>query len=147
MAYSPEEKEEIFKKIFKSISEGQSLRKSLKEEGMPSRKTFFKWLEEDNEKGNQYACACEEREELIFEDILNIADDNGADTRFTENGIMTDHDNIQRSKLRVDARKWALSKMNPTKYGNKLDLSVEDNTLSKEERAARLEELKSKLLK
>jgi len=28
---------------------------------------------------------------------------------------------MQRSRLRVDVRKWALSKMNPKKYGDKVD--------------------------
>ena len=33
------------------------------------------------------------------------------------------HHVIQRDRLRVDSRKWALSKMNPKKYSDKLDLT------------------------
>ncbi len=33
---------------------------------------------------------------------------------------LVDHEHIQRSRLRVDARKWLMSKMAPKKYGEKL---------------------------
>ena len=34
---------------------------------------------------------------------------------------------VQRNKLRVDARKWVLSKLAPKKYGDKLELSGDKN--------------------
>ena len=37
--------------------------------------------------------------------------------------VVTNHNVIQRDRLRVDARKWALSKMNPKKYGDKVDVT------------------------
>lgn len=130
MAYNKEEIETIFKKILNHISvDGMAIRNVLKLDGTPSNETFFKWLEEDEEKSKRYARACEERADLMFEDILHIADDTSRDTKTVDLGdgveIETlNSEAIQRSRLRVDARKWALSKMNPKKYGDKIDLTT-----------------------
>jgi len=34
---------------------------------------------------------------------------------------IVDHENIQRSRLRVDARKWAAARLAPKKYGDRLE--------------------------
>jgi hypothetical protein len=54
--------------------------------------------------------------------MLEIADDGRNDTYEDENGhqhVNTDH--IQRSRLRIDARKWLASKMAPKKYGDRVE--------------------------
>ncbi len=33
-----------------------------------------------------------------------------------------DHEHVQRSRLRVDTRKWAAGKLAPKRYGDKLNL-------------------------
>lgn len=53
MAYSEEQKEEIFNNIFNSIENGNSLRKTLLVIDLPA-KTFYEWLEQDEEKSKQY---------------------------------------------------------------------------------------------
>lgn len=147
MAYSPEEKQEILDKVCALLEKGISARQALKEDGMPQSSTFFKWLSEERSFSEQYARACESRADAIFEDILNIADDNSKDTRIAEDGKeLTDHDVIQRSRLRVDARKWVLSKMMPKKYGDRLDLTTdgESMNMSPEERKAKIQALLAK---
>ena len=59
----------------------------------------------------------------MFEDMFDIADDSTDDFIQTEGGRKLNSENIQRSKLRVDTRRWALSKMQPKKYGDKLDIT------------------------
>lgn len=125
MAYSDKEIETIFKTIIKEVSKGMALRNILKLKEMPSSQTFYKWLEEDELKSKQYARACEDRAENIFEDILNIADNNTADIITSLEGERTNNDVIQRSRLMVDARKWYLSKLNPKKYGDKIETTLE----------------------
>jgi hypothetical protein len=34
---------------------------------------------------------------------------------------IVDHENIQRSRLRVDARKWAAARLAPKKYGDRVE--------------------------
>ena len=36
-------------------------------------------------------------------------------------------ENVQRSKLRVDSRRWLLSKLKPERYGDRLELSGQVN--------------------
>ena len=129
-----EKRDKAIEFVLNKIEEGVSLRSILSnsrdKELLPSRRVFNKWLSEDNNLSTQYARACEIRADVIFEDILHIADDNGKDTRVTKDGVeTTDHDVIQRSKLRVDARKWYLSKLNPKKYGNQLDLTTQGDKI------------------
>jgi len=124
MAYSEKEKEKLFDNICQEIENGRSLRSILRREDMPSSRTISKWLKEDDEKVKQYAYAMEQRAEMIFEDILLIADDNSNDTYVNEDGIeLINHDVINRAKLRIDARKWILAKMVAKKYGNALDIT------------------------
>ena len=76
------------------------------------------------ENVEQYARAREAQADKMAEDILQIADDGANDTYKDDKGnIMTDHDVVARSRLRVDARKWLASKMAPKKYGDKVELS------------------------
>ena len=121
MAYSIEEIDEMFERIIKGIAEdGESLRSVLQRHSMPSNETFYKWLEADENKSKQYARACEERADSIFEEILEIADENALDISMDDEGKYTiNGEVVQRSRLKVDARKWMLSKMNPKKYGEK----------------------------
>ena len=126
MAYSKKQIQSIFSEIVKQISEGNSLRAILRQSSMPSSRTFFKWISEDEEKVKQYARGCNERSEMIFDQILTIADATEDDVIINEEGKpITNHNVIQRDRLRVDARKWALAKMNPKKYGDKQAIEMD----------------------
>ena len=124
MAYSIEEIEDIFNKIIVEIENGRALRKILKEdENMPSTQTFYKWIDEDEVKSKQYARACEVRADAIFDDIIDIADDSSGDKKVVESGEVIDSEFVARSRIRIDARKWIASKLNPKKYGDKIQHS------------------------
>jgi hypothetical protein len=120
MAYTPEKIEEVFEYICQEIEKGRSLRSVLRESDMPSSRTFSKWISEDEVKVKQYAYATEQRAEMIFEDILTIADDNSNDEVLNEDGVpIVNNDVINRARLKIDARKWILAKMVPKKYSEK----------------------------
>jgi hypothetical protein len=130
MAYSNKEKENILKTVCERIVSGEAVRNILKDKDMPAYATFFDWIDEDKEKLKQYARAKELYAESVFEDIILISDGSGDDLLIDENGIeQVNHQVIQRDRLRVDSRKWALSKMNPKKYGDKLDLTSKDEKI------------------
>jgi hypothetical protein len=121
MAYSKKEIEDIFNYVCMEIEKGRALRNVLKYENMPSTSTFYQWLDNNSDKAKQYARATEVRADVIFDDILSIADENDNDTYVNDNGIeVVNNDVIQRSRLRIDARKWVLSKLNPKKFGDKI---------------------------
>jgi len=117
MAY---DKDIVFPLILSQIEEGFSLRSILRSEDMPGRTVFFEWIKEDEEKANQYARSCEVRADIIFDEILEIADNTENDTIYTDKGEIANTEWINRSRLRVDSRKWMLGKMNPKKYGEKI---------------------------
>lgn len=128
MAYSAEERESKLTEIFKKIENGLSLRKALIEVHIPAV-TFYEWIDKDEEKAKQYARACEERAESLVDEMIDIADDSSKDVIEQDlgDGIVnhiTNHEVIQRSKLRVDARKWLISKLAPKKYGDKIDVTT-----------------------
>ncbi len=149
MAYSKTQIESIFKEICKQISEeGKPIRKVLLQEGMPKNETFYKWLDEDEEKAKQYMRACKKRADVIFEEIVTIADDQESDTYKNQDGVeVINHNVINRSRLRVDARKWVVSKMNPKKYGDRIEQDITlKGTLNytTEERDKKIKELLKK---
>lgn len=65
----------------------------------------------------------------MAEDIIEIADDSGLDvTLDAESGApRVDGEAIQRAKLRVDTRKWLMSKVAPHRYGDKVDVGLTGN--------------------
>lgn len=80
------------------------------------------WLDGSRpEFSEQYARAREAQADKLAEEALQIADDGRSDTYVdAEGNERTDTEVIQRSKLRVDTRKWLASKMAPKKYGDKV---------------------------
>ena len=119
---SKEEIEQQFNEIINDISiNGLSLRKALI--NRMSDNFFYELIDSDSEKKRQYARACNLREELIFDEIKEISDNQSNDVIETEDGIQVNYNIIQRNKLQIDSRKWILSKMNPKKYGDKIDFS------------------------
>lgn len=117
-------------RICKRIADGESVRHLIKDEKMPSSSTIFRWLLDDKRKvfWEQYEKARNIQAELMFEELLDIADDGSNDFYERENKdgssyTVTDSEVIGRSRLRVDVRKWYLSKVLPKKFGDKMDLT------------------------
>lgn len=125
---------EVFNAICERISQGESLRSICKDEDMPNVTTVCRWLSADEDEDGtdgplrkQYARAREAQADAIFDEILDIADDatndwmerNGQD----DEGWRANGEHIQRSRLRIDARKWMAGKLKPKVYGEKLDLN------------------------
>jgi hypothetical protein len=119
--------ENTFKRILLSIEEGNSLRATLKREGMPTSTTFYDWIDNDEQKSLHYARAIESRAELKFESIEQ--DYNEEPQRDPESGRI-DSAWVQLQRLKIDAKKWELSKLNPKKFGDKIqqELSGEVKT-------------------
>ena len=124
MAYSQKERTEIINQICGKISNGSTLRKALDESSL-AYETFFRWIDEDEAKSKQYTRATELRAEAMAEELLSISDAVGNDVIIGEDGQeITNHNIIQRDRLRVDSRKWLMSKMFPKKYSEKTTTDV-----------------------
>ncbi len=104
--------EEVVYRICEEVASGRSLNRICKEENWaPDKRTFYKWMYRHEEVGHKYARAKEACMEYAAEEILEIAD----------NATPEDY-NVAR--LRVDAYKWAASKLKPKKYGDSAQLKI-----------------------
>jgi hypothetical protein len=135
---------------------GKGLREILAADGMPSMSTVFRWLAEDEEFRQLYAVAREVQATILADEILEISDDGRNDWMKRTIGEIEidvpDHEHIQRSKLRVDSRKWLASKLAPKKYGDAVQLKHADAdgeklTLDPVARATRLAAIAAAALK
>jgi hypothetical protein len=68
---------ELADTICTRIAEGESLRAICREEGMPVISTVLLWVIDRNHEAfsEQYAKACNSRAEILFEELLEIADE------------------------------------------------------------------------
>jgi len=112
----------LCERILDAIAEGKSLRESCDKENLAPG-NWINWINSDKQLLEQYTHAREVRAELLFDEMLDIADETSSDTIIDDNGNeKANSEWIARSRLRVDTRKWALSKMLPKKYGDKLEV-------------------------
>lgn len=115
--YGQETRDEICRRI----SQGESLISICKSEGMPDKSTVLDWLFKEPDFAAQYARAREAQAEHYLDEIIAISDDSALDTEMGEDGVeRTNHEVVARARLRVDTRKWAMSKLAPKKYGDKV---------------------------
>ncbi len=96
---------------------------------MPSRSSVSLWVVNDVEGfADQYARARELGLDEMAESLTEISDDgtnDWVDDNDPDNpGYKLNGEHVQRSKLRVDTRKWILSKLAPKKYGDKQDINL-----------------------
>ncbi len=114
--------------ICERLSSGESLTSICAAAEIPKRTTVGKWQGQHDTVATLYARARIAYADAIFDEAIEIADDSSGDwmTR-TKNGEevrVVDHENIQRARLRVETRLKAAAKINPAKYGEKLDLNM-----------------------
>lgn len=123
MANAPVEfSEDIFAAILERLAQGEGLVSICNDKDMPHRSSVFRWIDGDTALRDRYVRARELQADTLAEEIITIADDGSRDYKKDADGReMPDHDHIARSRLRVDARKWAASKLAPKKYGDKVE--------------------------
>lgn len=114
-----------------------------------SPSTVYKWLSTHTDFAEQYARAREAQAHLLAEEQVEIADDGRNDwmERHGENNIgwQVNGEHVQRSKLRIDTRKWIASKLHPKVYGERtavdLNGSLNIGDADEGEIMAKIEEL------
>jgi hypothetical protein len=67
------------------------------------------WLTKHEAFSDNYAKAQKERSEALYEEMFEIGDE-----------VVPDAAAVAKARLRVDTRKWALARMNPKRYGDKI---------------------------
>lgn len=126
--------QELADKICEQLASGDSMRTVAKSDGMPAMATMFRWLREKPEFREQYAKAKEEAADAYAEEMMDIADDASNDWmvrhgKDDQESWQLNGEHVQRSRLRIDTRKWIASKLKPKKYGDKIDMTSDGEKL------------------
>lgn len=110
----------------------KSLKTICDDEFMPAVRTVLYWLRTNEIFLQQYTRAKEEQADFLAEEIIEIADDSSQDLdRIDDFGNRIENKEfVNRSRLRVDARKWVASKLKPKKYGDKLDVTSAEKPIT-----------------
>lgn len=86
--------------------------------------TALAWLNKQKSFQEKYARAKEMQADLLAEEILDIADDGSNDFMTVVKGDLEyeveNKEWVNRSRLRIDSRKWIASKLKPKKYGDRM---------------------------
>ena len=117
--------EQVGKAVCELITQGYTLRQIGELSNMPDKSTIIRWLSIHDEFRDQYARAHETRALVMADEVLEIADDNRNDWVERENKDGTTYvelndEAIQRSRMRIETRKWWMGKANPKRFGEKV---------------------------
>lgn len=100
--YTPE----MANRICEALTEGRTLRSLIaSDEGIPGFGTIFRWLEAHADFREQYTRARAVQADVLADEIMDVG---------------RRHDDPQAARVRVDALKWAASKIAPKKYGERV---------------------------
>jgi hypothetical protein len=115
---------ELEESILLRLASGESLRSIGRDETMPDPATVWRWSEADAEFCKRLRTARETGVHAIIDEAREIADDGRNDWVEVENSkgetkIVLDREHVDRSKLRVEYRKWLASVVAPRSYGDR----------------------------
>ncbi len=103
----------IFERVIEQIYRGRSLASLLEDDHREiSYEDFLRWVKRDPMRHERFKEAQESRTEFIAGEILEIAD--------AEDSI----EDVQRSRLKIDTRKWLMGAWNRKRYGETKTLEM-----------------------
>lgn len=93
-------------------------------ESAPHARTFWKWMEQEEELGQRYARAKAAQLEVLADQLVDLADTDRICEKITVKADGSREvvilDQVERTKVQIDTRKWLLAKLNPKKYGERV---------------------------
>lgn len=120
--------DQLAEDIIVQIMDGLSVAEIGRKEDMPDKSTIFRWIASNDVFCDKYMRAKDICADQMVDDMLDIADDGSNDwmERLDKDGnafaTVLNGEHVQRSRLRIETRKWIASKLKPKKYGDKLDV-------------------------
>lgn len=113
------------------ISAGETLVAICRTPGYPDRTTVMRWLADPKRKDfyDAYTKARIEQLDMWAEEIVEIAEDGRNDWVLNNDennpGYRFNGEHYQRSRLRIDTRKWLLAKLNAKRYGDRIAVDAD----------------------
>jgi hypothetical protein len=109
VAYS----EQVEQKILEKLRNGETLTAICEATDMPRASLVRQWAAEDEAFGKKYQRARELGCHAMADEIIKLADNEA-----------TDPGKVARDRLRVDSRKWLLSKVFPAVFGERVEVAA-----------------------
>ena len=106
---APLRKERAIEEILERLVCGEPLTRICRDEHLANEGTVYRWLAASEELSQRYSRARALQADTFADQIVEIAD--------------TEKD-AQKARNRIDARKWAASKLAPKKYGDTKDVHL-----------------------
>lgn len=122
--------EAIAAEICERLAAGETLRQVCKDPRMPPPSTVRLWVLDDREGfAERFARARDLLIEHWADEILDIADDATNDWmerhgKDGETAAAFNPENVNRARVRIDSRKWLLSKLKPGRYGDRISTEL-----------------------
>lgn len=114
--------------IVEGIADGIPLRQLCREHGV-SKSSVYAWLAEDADFAGRFARAREEGFDAIAEEALEIAEETPERTS-TQFGDKVDPGFVQHQRNRIETRLKLLAKWDPKRYGDRVDHTSSDGSMS-----------------
>jgi len=118
-------REQLAELVPEYMADGLSMRQSCLKAGLTAQ-TFLRAVDDSPALAERYAQARGALLDAMVDQILTLAD---APIPTLDNGA-TDPGMVRQRQLQIDARRWVLSKLAPSKYGDRLDVQVSDTRIS-----------------
>jgi len=114
--------DEIFAAIATTPKSLESICKEI--ESAPSARTVYRLIEADDSLCQRYTRAKDAQLQILADQLIDLADTERICEKVT---IKADGsrevvilDQVERTKVQIDTRKWLLAKLNPKKYGERI---------------------------
>ena len=135
---------DVLEEIFADIAMGKGVKDSVNDRGL-SPHGFYKLVLADALMREMYDDALKIQAETMSDEIIAISDYAADDQWFdVEKGIWkTNSEVVNRSRLKVDARKWKMAKLHSKRFGDKIQQDVTATLVV--DHAARLEEARKRV--
>lgn len=119
--------DELGVRLCELIAGGASLRSVCMHNGMPRAPSIIlDWRADHPTFDKHYTRAVQDRHEYWASEVLDIADTPEIGQKITDSNqfgrTVVEGDMLEHRKLRIDSRRWLLSKLEPKKYGDRTQL-------------------------
>ena len=119
---------EVAETILSRMADGETLRAICRDPGMPPRRTVQGWAIDDVDGfSRRYTRARELQAHAMADELVEISDDGSNDWMDRNDpanpGFDLNGEHIQRSRVRVDTRKWLLAKVLPKEFGDRVQMA------------------------
>jgi hypothetical protein len=112
--------QELADQILDRMACGETLTQICADQGMPHRATVRRWVARNEFFSQAYTRARELLADVYAEQAITIADDSSDDIATVNGKSQSNWENVQRSRLRCDMRRWFAAKLAPRRYSDKL---------------------------